>query len=54
VNDKSRRESGRGAGSITHDTRSGRWRLRIRIDDKDRSLYFDSREEARLARRAHA
>ena len=51
---KSKREAERGAGSITYDKRDGRFRLRLRIDGKDRSLYFAKRKDAELARRAHA
>jgi len=54
VDGKSKPESERGAGSITHDKRDGRFRLRLRIDGKDRSLYFAKRADAELARRAHA
>jgi hypothetical protein len=45
-NDQSRARRNYGKGSITFVRRTGRHRLRIRQNGRDRSLYFDSVEEA--------
>ena len=43
-----------GMGTISFDKSVGRWRLRRRVNGTDRSRYFDSKPDAKRARRAIA